>query len=216
MYVKICRVPGSDALLPLPQYQTDGSSGMDLHADLSTSVDKYVILTPGERKLIKTGISVQLPEGFEAQIRSRSGLALKQGISVLNSPGTIDSDFIGQIGVILINHSKDSVLIAHGDRIAQIVFAFVSKVNLEEVEVLEPTSRGAGGFGSSGVSRRSAMKELTALTESFGGYAMEFKEPSKPVDPLDSFWADRLEIFVASTLGLSIVLGLFLLGHYLW
>lgn len=131
---------------PLPSFKTEGAAGMDLTANLSESVT----LQPMERKLIPTGIHLELPIGFEAQVRPRSGLALKNGISVLNAPGTVDADYRGDVGVILINLSNESFTINDGDRIAQLVIAKYEQVELEQVEVLSDSARGAGGFGSTG------------------------------------------------------------------
>lgn len=131
---------------PLPQHQTSQSAGMDLHANLSETIT----LHPGERKLIPTGLFMELPEGYEAQVRPRSGLALKHGITVLNSPGTIDADYRGEIQVLLINHSQVDFIINHGERIAQMVIAKHEQVKWIENEVLNNTERGAGGYGSSG------------------------------------------------------------------
>ena len=128
----------------LPEYKTDGSSGMDLMAN----VEQTVKILPGERKIISTGIMVAIPEQYEIQIRPRSGLAAKNGISVLNTPGTIDSDYRGEIKVILINLGKDIFEIKKNDRIAQMIVCPIIKVELEEVESLPETVRGKGGFGS--------------------------------------------------------------------
>ena len=133
--------------LSLPNYQTPGSSGIDLIA----ACDQEVILQPGQRALIPTGISISLPLGFEAQIRPRSGLALKHGITLLNTPGTIDSDYRGEIKVIMINLSQESFKIERGMRIAQMVIAEVIKVNLVTVDNLDATHRGSGGFGHTGI-----------------------------------------------------------------
>jgi dUTP pyrophosphatase len=130
----------------LPGYSTVHSAGMDLRADL----DEAVVLKPLERALVPTGLFVELPEGYEAQIRPRSGLALKKGITVLNTPGTIDADYRGEIGVILINLSKEEFVIENGERICQMVIAAHEKVEWDLVEVLEETERGAGGFGHTG------------------------------------------------------------------
>ena len=130
----------------LPAYATEGSAGMDLCAHIHESV----VLEPLERKLIPTGLFIELPTGYEAQIRPRSGLALKQGITCLNSPGTIDADYRGEIGVILINLSNEMQVIKTGDRIAQMVIAPVTQISWEPATALTPTSRGAGGFGSTG------------------------------------------------------------------
>lgn len=129
---------------PLPSYQTIGSAGMDLYAHIQAPIE----LQPMERQLIPTGISIALPEGFEAQIRPRSGLAIKQGLTCLNTPGTIDSDYRGEIKVILINLSKEVQHIQPGDRIAQMVMAKYERIEWEEVELLDETARGQGGFGS--------------------------------------------------------------------
>jgi len=132
-----------------PEYKTDGSSGMDLCAYIEDA--PTITITPGQRTLVKTGISMVIPNGFEGQVRPRSGLALKNGITVLNTPGTIDSDYRGEIGIILINHGQESFNINNGDRIAQIIFSPVVKVNLSITENLDETIRGEGGFGSTGV-----------------------------------------------------------------
>ncbi|MFD1314081.1 dUTP diphosphatase [Namhaeicola litoreus] len=132
---------------PTPSYQTKASAGMDLRAN----IEKPVELNPLERTVIKTGLFIALPEGYEAQVRPRSGLAAKHGITVLNTPGTIDADYRGEIGVILVNLSNDKFTIQDGDRIAQLVIAKHEQVSWREVEILEDTSRGAGGFGSTGV-----------------------------------------------------------------
>ncbi|WPX07566.1 dUTP diphosphatase [Anaerocellum danielii] len=134
--------------LPLPTYISSGAAGMDLFA----CVEKEEIINPGEIKLIRTGLYIELPEGYEAQVRPRSGLALKHGITVLNSPGTIDSDYRGEIGIILINLGKEPFVVKRGDRIAQIVISrFVRIEKIEETEELSTTSRADRGFGSSGV-----------------------------------------------------------------
>ena len=130
----------------LPQFETAHSAGVDLRANL----DDTIILQPGERALVSTGISMALPEGYEAQIRPRSGLAYKFGITVLNSPGTIDADYRGDIGVLLINHGKEAFAIEDGMRIAQLVVAKYTQFNWNEVEHLTVTERGSGGFGSTG------------------------------------------------------------------
>ncbi|MCE2675499.1 MAG: dUTP diphosphatase [Sediminibacterium sp.] len=131
---------------PLPEYATTGSSGMDIRAFLTSPIT----MAPMERVLIPTGLFLALPENWEAQIRPRSGLAIKQGLTCLNTPGTIDADYRGELKVILINLSNEAQLISDGDRIAQMVFQKVEKVILEKVETLEATERGAGGFGHTG------------------------------------------------------------------
>lgn len=132
---------------PLPNYATENSAGMDLRANLSDTVT----LNPGERKLIPTGLYIQLPSGYEAQIRPRSGLAINQGITVLNSPGTIDADYRGEIKVIICNFSDASYFITNGDKIAQMVITKVPRVEFCEVESLEETERGTKGFGHTGI-----------------------------------------------------------------
>ena len=131
----------------LPGYETIHSAGMDLRADLESPIS----LTPMERKLIPTGLYIELPEGYEAQIRPRSGLAYKHGISIVNSPGTIDADYRGEIKVLLIKLSTEAFEINSGDRIAQMIVAKHEKVNWQQVEILNDTTRGAGGYGHTGV-----------------------------------------------------------------
>ncbi|QDG75204.1 dUTP diphosphatase [Labrenzia sp. PHM005] len=132
--------------LPLPAYQSDLAAGMDLLA----AVEKAITLTPGSRALVPTGLAMALPAGFEAQVRPRSGLAAKHGVTVLNTPGTIDADYRGEVKVILINLGDSDFQIARGDRIAQMVIAPVLQADIQEVDVLSETDRGAGGFGSTG------------------------------------------------------------------
>ena len=136
----------SKAVHPLPAYETASSAGMDIRA----SITEPVRLNPNERKLITTGLFIEIPEGYEAQIRPRSGLALKHGITVLNSPGTIDADYRGEIGIILINLSESEYVIQDGDRIAQMIISKHEKALLELVETISHTERGSGGFGHSG------------------------------------------------------------------
>jgi len=133
--------------ISLPQYMTEGSSGMDLFA----SLEEEVILLPGERRLIPTGISVAIPEGFEGQIRPRSGLAIRKGIGLVNGPGTIDSDYRGEVGILLINFGKDPFAIRNSERIAQMVISRVFRSILVEVDDLPLTQRQEGGFGHTGV-----------------------------------------------------------------
>jgi len=132
---------------PLPFYNTEHSAGMDLRAHLPEAL----VLKPMERALISTGLFIELPEGYEAQVRPRSGLAIKNGITVLNTPGTVDADYRGEVKVILINLSNEPFTIQNGDRIAQMVIAKYEKITWNQVEELSDTERGAGGFGSSGV-----------------------------------------------------------------
>lgn len=145
MKVKITRL-AHGANLPLPTYESAHAAGMDLRA----AVPEPLRLEPGKRALVPTGIAIALPDGYEAQVRPRSGLALKHGVSVLNAPGTIDADYRGEVGVILINHGEEPFDINRGERIAQLVITPVSQGVWVEVETLDETSRGAGGFGSSG------------------------------------------------------------------
>jgi dUTP pyrophosphatase len=133
--------------LPLPSYATQGSAGMDV----SAAVDAPVTLLPGERASVPTGFALGLPPGYEAQIRSRSGLALRQGVVVLNGPGTIDSDYRGEVGVLLINLGQEAFVISRGMRIAQMVIAPVCQVTWKPTPALPPAERGAGGFGSTGL-----------------------------------------------------------------
>lgn len=144
--VAISKLPhGSD--LPLPEYATAQSAGIDLAA----AVEKDVVLKPMQRALVETGIAIALPAGYEAQIRPRSGLALKHGISIVNTPGTIDADYRGEIKVILINLGEETFTVTRGMRIAQMVIAPVSHVAWQEMDSLEETGRSAGGFGSTGL-----------------------------------------------------------------
>lgn len=132
---------------PLPQYATAQSAGMDLRAN----IDEPIVLRPMERRLIPTGLFIALPEGYEAQVRPRSGLALKHGLTVLNAPGTIDADYRGEVGVVLINLSQEDFVINDGERIAQMVIARYEQADFQVVEELDETERGAGGYGHTGV-----------------------------------------------------------------
>lgn len=136
--------------LPLPGYATAGSVGMDLMA----AVEAEIVLAPGERRLVPTGVAIALPAGYEAQVRPRSGLALKHGVTVLNSPGTIDADYRGEIGVILVNLGAEPFAIARGDRVAQLVVAPVARAAWRESDTLSDSGRGASGFGSTGIAAR--------------------------------------------------------------
>jgi dUTP pyrophosphatase len=150
------RAPGSRVLVtltragevevPLPRYQTDGAVGLDLAAAVATPVT----LAPGERRLIPTGWAVAIPEGFEGQVRPRSGLALRHGITVLNAPGTIDPDYRGEVKVLLVNQGQEAFTVTREERIAQLVICPVARAELVQVEALEATARGAGGYGSTG------------------------------------------------------------------
>ncbi|HLS58596.1 MAG TPA: dUTP diphosphatase [Paracoccaceae bacterium] len=149
--VRFRRLPAADPALPLPGYQTAGAAGMDLLANLPAE-DRATgfELRPGARAAVPTGIAVEIPEGYEIQVRPRSGLALRHGITLLNSPGTIDSDYRGEILAILVNHGEQPVRIEHGMRIAQIVLAPVSRIVWQEAADLAASGRGTGGFGSTG------------------------------------------------------------------
>ena len=135
--------------LPIPKYETEGAAGLDLLAAIEEN--KSIIVLPGRAEMVPTGIAIALPSGFEAQIRPRSGLAAKNGITILNSPGTIDSDYRGEISAMLINHSKVNFKIERGMKIAQMVIAPVVQFNLIKTEILDETKRGVGGFGSTGI-----------------------------------------------------------------
>ncbi|KFB11370.1 dUTP diphosphatase [Nitratireductor basaltis] len=146
--IGVIRLPHA-ADLPLPAYESTGAAGMDLRA--AVPEDRQIILLPGKRVLVPTGLVLELPEGFEGQVRPRSGLALKHGITCLNAPGTIDADYRGEVGVILVNHGDEDFAITRGLRIAQLVVAPVVQVRLEERESGGETTRGQGGFGSTGM-----------------------------------------------------------------
>jgi dUTP pyrophosphatase len=143
--VELC--PAGEVQVPRPTYQSTGAVGLDL----SAAIAERVVLKPGERRLIPTGWAVAIPEGYEGQVRPRSGLAWRHGVTVLNSPGTIDPDYRGELKVLLINHGEEPFTVERGDRIAQLVVCPVARAELAEVEVLNPTPRGAGGYGSTGV-----------------------------------------------------------------
>lgn len=144
--MQIKRLPHSQGLA-LPKYMSEHAAGMDLLA----AVMEDIVVEPGKWKLIPTGLVMAIPEGYEAQVRPRSGLALKQGISVLNTPGTVDADYRGEVGVILMNHSQEKLVVKRGDRIAQMIINKIEHVNIEEVLEISETSRGQGGFGHTGV-----------------------------------------------------------------
>lgn len=146
--LKLMRVQGSDRSMPLPAYETAGAAGADLRANFPDG--EGVTLAAGARALIPTGLAMAVPAGFEVQVRPRSGLALRHGIALVNSPGTIDSDYRGEVGVIVLNTSDAAFEITHGMRIAQMVVAPVVQIRFDEVAALDETDRGAGGFGSTG------------------------------------------------------------------
>ncbi|WP_299143346.1 dUTP diphosphatase [uncultured Tateyamaria sp.] len=146
--LKLMRLEGFDSNIPLPRYETAGAAGADLRANLPDGAP--VDVPAGTRALIPTGLAMAIPHGFEVQIRPRSGLALKNGIALVNSPGTIDSDYRGPVGVILLNTSDAPFRVTHGMRIAQMVMAPVVQASFQEIDVLDHTDRGAGGFGSTG------------------------------------------------------------------
>jgi len=145
LHVQIAREPGTEDI-PLPQYETEHAAGMDVRAAVSESVT----LVPGQRALVPTGLRIALPPGYEAQIRPRSGLAIKHGLSLLNSPGTIDADYRGEIRIIIANLGQELYTIERGDRIAQMIIAPVTRVRWHVMDRLEDTARGEGGFGSTG------------------------------------------------------------------
>ncbi|QPC86445.1 dUTP diphosphatase [Mesorhizobium sp. NBSH29] len=147
--VGVVRLPHSEGL-DLPAYETEGAAGLDLRA--AVAEDRQMILLPGKRALVPTGLVLEIPHGFEGQIRPRSGLAFKHGITCLNTPGTIDSDYRGEVKVLLVNLGDEDFAITRGMRIAQIVFAAVARASLEERSLAAPTVRGEGGFGSTGTS----------------------------------------------------------------
>ena len=158
--VEVQRMPEADGL-PLPEYATPGSVGMDLQA----AVDDDVVLAPGEHKLIPTGLKLAIPPGYEGQVRPRSGLALRHGITVLNTPGTIDSDYRGAVQVIMINLSSEDFTIHRGDRIAQLVICPVTKAELVERESLSDTARNEGGFGHTGINAVAKVRNASQFTE---------------------------------------------------
>jgi len=144
MVIDIARVGKVD--VPLPSYQTAGSAGMDLCAAVAEPVE----IAPGQRELVPTGLSMAIPTGFEGQVRPRSGLALRHGITVLNAPGTVDSDYRGELKVLLVNHGAQPFVVGRGDRIAQLLICPVARVTLRTTQSLDDTTRGAGGYGSTG------------------------------------------------------------------
>ncbi len=146
--IRVIREEGADHSVPLPSYETSGAAGADVRANLSNGTP--IILAPGERTLVPTGLRIEIPLGFEVQVRPRSGLALKHGITLPNTPGTIDSDYRGPLGVIVLNAGQEPFEITHGERIAQLIVAPVVQAIFQDVEVLSETDRGAGGFGSTG------------------------------------------------------------------
>ena len=149
--IRVIWETGADTALPLPSYETAGSAGADLRANLPEEQRQLgIVLAPMERRIVPTGLRVEVPAGFEMQIRPRSGLALKHGITLPNTPGTIDSDYRGPLGVLLVNLGIEPYIVHHGDRIAQAVIAPVVQMPFELVEVLGDTARGHGGFGSTG------------------------------------------------------------------
>jgi dUTP pyrophosphatase len=149
--VAVRRLPGRDPALPLPDYATGGAAGMDLCANLAPEHRAAgLTLARGDRALVPSGLAVAIPEGYEVQVRPRSGLALRHGVTLVNSPGTIDSDYRGELGVILVNHGAEPFTVEHGMRVAQLVLAPVARIAWTEAPVLEDSARGQGGFGSTG------------------------------------------------------------------
>ncbi len=146
--IRVIREDGADPSIPLPSYETAGAAGADVRANLPGGAT--VMLEPGQRALVPTGLRIEIPQGFEVQVRPRSGLALKHGITLPNTPGTIDSDYRGPLGVIVLNAGQERFEITHGERIAQLVVAPVVQATFETADALSETGRGAGGFGSTG------------------------------------------------------------------
>ncbi|WP_171124509.1 MULTISPECIES: dUTP diphosphatase [unclassified Ruegeria] len=146
--IRVIREDGADPSVPLPSYETAGAAGADVRANMPDGAS--VTLQPGERALIPTGLRIEIPQGFEVQVRPRSGLALKYGITLPNTPGTIDSDYRGPLGVIVLNAGQEAFEITHGERIAQLIVAPVVQATFEAADTLSDTARGAGGFGSTG------------------------------------------------------------------
>ncbi len=146
--IRVIREEGADHSVPLPSYETSGAAGADVRANLPNGTP--IVLAPGERTLVPTGLRIEIPLGFEVQVRPRSGLALNHGITLPNTPGTIDSDYRGPLGVIVLNAGQEPFEITHGERIAQLIVAPVVQAIFQDVEVLSETDRGAGGFGSTG------------------------------------------------------------------
>jgi dUTP pyrophosphatase len=175
--VRVLRLAHAEGL-PLPAYQTADAAGMDLVA--SVPAVEPVILKPRARALVPTGLAFELPAGIEAQVRPRSGLAAKHGVTVLNSPGTIDADYRGEVSVILINHGKAAFTISRGDRIAQVIFAPVSQARLIETVALTATSRGAGGFGSTGVAPSKKAQSPSKRISVSQGHKATKSRPKKP------------------------------------
>lgn len=150
--LKIKKLENYDDALPLPSYETEGAAGADLRACLGTEIEgEKLVIYPGQRVLVPTGLSFEIPFGYEVQIRPRSGLSLKTSLLVVNSPGTIDCDYRGEVKIIMGNFGKEEAVIMHGDRVAQMVIAPVLQANFVEATELSETDRGAGGFGSTGV-----------------------------------------------------------------
>jgi dUTP pyrophosphatase len=149
--VRVRRVAGADPAIDLPAYQSAGAAGLDVAANLTPEARAQgMTIAPGARALVPTGLALELPEGFELQLRPRSGLALREGLTLLNSPGTIDADYRGEVGVVVINHGAAPVTIAHGMRVAQMVLAPVVRLRWEAADALAASPRGEGGFGSTG------------------------------------------------------------------
>ena len=149
--VAVRRLPERDPALPLPAYATPGAAGLDLCANLPPAARAAgIALAPGARALVPSGLAIAIPEGFEIQVRPRSGLALRHGVTLVNSPGTIDSDYRGEVGVILVNHGSAPFTVEHGMRVAQLVLSPVVRLAWREADELDDSARGAGGFGSTG------------------------------------------------------------------
>ncbi len=167
--VRVVRTGDADPEVPLPSYQTAGAAGLDVSANLAPGDRATGLhLRPGERCLVPTGLRVEIPDGYEIQMRPRSGLALKQGLALVNSPGTIDSDYRGEIGVIVINHGAETVTVTHGMRIAQMVLAPVTRLVWREAEQVGASGRGEGGFGSTGTDSETTSKASCSDTQALG------------------------------------------------
>lgn len=175
--VKVARLAHAEGL-PLPAYQTDHAAGLDLLA--AVAPDGAVTIAPGAYAFVPTGLCIELPPGTEAQVRPRSGLAAKSGVTVLNSPGTIDADYRGEVQVLLINHGSHPFVIRRGDRIAQMVIARVEQAKLAETKVLSQTKRGAGGFGSTGIGGQREKKPIAPQRKAVKSDARRARASKKP------------------------------------
>ena len=174
--VKFRRLPHGEGL-PMPAYQSTGAAGLDLLAAIPANEER--LLSAGAFAVIPTGLSLELPPGTEAQVRPRSGLAAKFGVTVLNSPGTVDADYRGEVGVILINHGKEPFVIRRGDRIAQIIIGMVAQARIVEAKTLSATKRGAGGFGSTGIAAVEKQSESSGRRKTIAAKRKSAKTPAQ-------------------------------------